>query len=99
MPWEDNKDYRSWIAEELKLTSKRSEPMTGSSSSSFYITFQRSTKTIYYKRSFYKILDAFSYIGGMFQVILGAFFFMAIVGRLFFETEFAKKYFKAKEVE
>lgn len=99
MPWADNKDYRSWISDELKLFAKSSVPKNGSSNASYNIIFQRSTKTIFYKRSFYKILDAFSYIGGMFQVILGAFFFMAIVGRLFFETEFAKKYFKAKEVE
>ncbi len=60
------------------------------------VTFQRSIKTYRFKRSFYKLTDALSYIGGMFQVVVGVFFFMDIVGRLFFEIELAKKCFKTK---
>lgn len=63
----------------------------------FYI--QRSTKTNVYNRSFYRLIDAFAFIGGSLQAILGFFFFTSIIGKIFFEFQFAKKLFRTEEVE
>jgi len=46
-----------------------------------------------YKRKYLKILDALSYLGGIFNALLGAFFFMNAFGKLFFEIEFARLVF------
>ncbi len=67
--------------------------------SSTLLYFQRSVKTIIYERSYLRFLDVFSYVGGNFQAILGLFFFMGLVGKLFFELNFAKHYFKNKFVQ
>ena len=51
-----------------------------------------------YKRSYFTILDALSYIGGIFNALLALFIFMSIYGEVFFEMFFAKVYFRANEV-
>jgi hypothetical protein len=50
-----------------------------------------------YRRSYLKLLDAVSYTGGIFQALLGIFFFMNSYGSFVYEMKFASSYFKAKE--
>ena len=48
-----------------------------------------------YKRTFQKLLDAISYVGGIFEAVIGMFFFMMVFGKIFYEFKFAKKYFRS----
>lgn len=50
-----------------------------------------------YNRSFLKLLDAVAFVGGIFNSLLGIFFFMNGFGRLMYEMEFTSKYFKDKD--
>jgi hypothetical protein len=43
-----------------------------------------------------KVLDAFAYVGGIFNSILALFFFMVNFGGLVYEMKFASLYFKKK---
>jgi hypothetical protein len=38
-------------------------------------------------------------VGGIFQAIIGIFFFMALFGRFFFEFKFAKKYYRSDSLK
>jgi hypothetical protein len=62
--------------------------------SSTLVYYHRSYKTIVYQTKYLQLLDALSFVGGMFEVMLCIFFFMAVFGRVFFEIKFARKYFK-----
>lgn len=48
------------------------------------LRIEASGRTLSYKRSYLKILDALSFIGGIFQTILAVFFFMGAYNRFFF---------------
>ena len=63
--------------------------------SSTLVLFERSKKRYQHVRHFYKILDAFSYIGGMFQSIIGVLLILTIFSGFFFEINFAKHYFRS----
>lgn len=71
----------------------------GTYSGTVIISFQGTDYYTQYKRTFLKILDAFSYIGGIFNALLAAFFFMKLYGESFFEMNFAKRLFRKKEVK
>ena len=58
-----------------------------------------SGKSVTYVRSYLKILDALSYIGGIFSSILAVFFFIEGFNRYFFEMRFSNEYFKTKETK
>ena len=51
-----------------------------------------------YKVKYVQLVDALSFVGGIFQVVVGIFFFMIIFGRVFFEFKFARRYFKTDAV-
>jgi hypothetical protein len=71
------------------LSTKNGQPHTT-------ILIEKSTVRATYDRTFLKLLDAVAYAGGIFQSILGIFFFMGGFGRLVYELEFASKFFKDK---
>ena len=50
-----------------------------------------------HKRSYLTVIDALSYVGGVFNALFAAFVFMKIYGEFFFEMFFAEIYFKSKE--
>jgi hypothetical protein len=45
------------------------------------------------------LLDAFAYLGGIFNALLGAFFFMNASGCFFFEMDLADKLFKNSKLK
>ena len=49
-----------------------------------------------YSSGYEKLLDAFAFVGGIFQSIIGIFIFMTVFGRFFFEFKFGKKYFHSE---
>lgn len=55
-------------------------PSLGNNSGMVLINFQGSNYYTVYNRSFLKILDAFSYIGGIFNSLIAVFFFMKMYG-------------------
>ena len=51
----------------------------------------------FYNRTFYKLLAALSFVGGIFNSILAIFFFMTMFMRFMFEMRFAEYYFNNDE--
>jgi predicted lipid-binding transport protein (Tim44 family) len=41
-------------------------------------------------------MDALSYVGGIFEAMIGIFCFVLLFSRIFYEMRFAKKYFRTK---
>lgn len=67
-----------------------------------YASFRRiilNAKNVYHlhNRSFFKVLDALSYVGGIFNTLLAGFFIIKLYGKSFFEMHFAFRFFKKKE--
>ena len=60
------------------------------------IYFQRSSNTVVHDRAYYKLVDAASYVGGIFEAMIGLFVFISVFSRLFFEFTFARKYFRSE---
>ena len=59
--------------------------------------FLKASKTFEYKRSFNKIDDFFSYVGGLIGTILGFMLFMSNFSMMSFELDLAGHFFKGKE--
>ena len=59
----------------------------------------RSYHTKQVSRSYLKIIDVLSYVGGVFPALFAAFFFMKFFGLYFFEMTFAFRHFKCNEVK
>lgn len=87
------------------ITSTQSNPIVLQQSTSLSVSKQTivkieaSGKLTTFNRSYLKLLDALSFIGGIFQTILAVFFFMAGYNRFHFEMRFANEYFKTKETK
>jgi hypothetical protein len=94
-PWTSNHNEQSLQADTLREVQRN---VTANESSTF-IYYHRSPKTILYDTKFIQLVDALSFVGGIFQVIIGVFFFMVIFGRVFFEFKFARRYFKADVIK
>ena len=52
-----------------------------------------------HNRRYLTVIDALSYMGGIFNALLAAFVFMKLYGEVFFEVFFAKSYFKDRDAE
>ena len=63
-----------------------------------FFMMKSSTKTTY-QRSFNKIDEFFSYVGGLIGTILGFMLFMKHFSLMAFELDIAQKFFKYKEEE
>lgn len=64
---------------------------------SYFIAY--SGTNVIHKRNYLKFLDAFAYLGGIFNALLGAFFFVQAFGCFFFEMEFASRLFKKSQLK
>jgi len=53
-----------------------------------YITVLRSDKAINYQRSYYKVFDLISYLGGLVYGLVTFLFFLKIFSRIEFELNF-----------
>ena len=47
-----------------------------------------------FEASHLKLVEAFAFVGGVFQALLGVFFFITVFGRMFFEFNFARLYLR-----
>ena len=59
------------------------------------IVFERSYKTQVFEATYLKFMDAFAFVGGIFESLIGMFFFITAFGRMFFEFNFAKLYLRS----
>ena len=74
-------------------------PQTLNPSSNTYVQFRamKSSTTTVYKRSFNKIDELFSYVGGLIGTILGFMLFMGNFTLMAFELDISAKFFKRGE--
>lgn len=73
MPWESNDSYKKLDSRIVaSLPANRILDPSITALAQIIVTFQRSIKTYRFKRSFYKLTDALSYIGSV-QVVVGVF--------------------------
>jgi hypothetical protein len=64
-----------------------------------WLNIQRSSSTTTLNRSYLKLVDVLSYVGGIFPTIFAIFFFVNYFGTYFFEIGFAESYFKRIEAK
>jgi hypothetical protein len=90
-PWQSIATTRSLVTDTVAEVQRN----TTSSEASTLLYYARSHKTYRYDRSYYKLLSALSYLGGMFQALLGLFLFAGVIGRVLYELSFARTYFQS----
>jgi hypothetical protein len=80
-PWPSYQTYHSIMADQFRYIQHNNT--IGESSTLFYI--HRSYKTIIYESNYMTLLDAFAFVGGIFQFIMGVFLlFMTPLTRMFY---------------
>ena len=61
------------------------------------LRIEKSGKTTTYSRSYFKILDALAYVGGIFSSLLAVFFFLGMYMRFYYEMKFAEYYYNSDD--
>ena len=75
-PWQSNSYWESFeLTKPIEAVTNNN--ITGSTTT---LRIQRSEQTSTYDRSFMKVLDAVSYIGGILGILVGFFFFLDSYG-------------------